>query len=258
MTNLSSPLVSILIANYNNKKFLKKCITSCLNQNYKNIEIIIFDDCSTDDSQNFLRKFRKKKNIKILYNKKKKLIPYLDAMNAYFTMFNKSKGKYIFFLDSDDFFFKNKISQLTNFFIKNNNVKFIQEIENVSSIKTNFILSRWPKFSVTSCISVERNYFKEFIKFNNLHKDKYPNVWLDFRICSYSFFKKKNFYTYTKKCTFYNSFHDSNVSKKYSKFGKEWFFRRYFSHKYINSLKKTNFSLSIDFIFTKFIYKIIK
>jgi len=258
MTKLSSPLVSILIANYNNKKFLKECITSCLNQNYKNIEIIIFDDCSTDGSQNFLRKFRKKKNIKILYNKKKKLIPYLDAMNAYFTMFNKSKGKYIFFLDSDDFFLKNKISRLTNFFIKNNHVKFIQEIENESSIKTNFIFSRWPKFSPTSCISVDRKYFKEFIKHNNLHKDKYPNVWLDFRICAYSFFKKKNFFTYVKKCTFYNSFHGNNISNKYPKFSKEWFFRRYFSHKYINSLKKINFSLNIDFIFTKFIYKIIK
>jgi glycosyltransferase involved in cell wall biosynthesis len=71
MTKLSSPLVSILIANYNNKKFLKKCITSCLNQNYKNIEIIIFDDCSTDGSQNFLSKFRKKKILKYFITKKK-------------------------------------------------------------------------------------------------------------------------------------------------------------------------------------------
>ena len=43
-------LVSILINNYNNQNFLKKSIDSCLNQTYKNLEIIIFDDNSTDDS----------------------------------------------------------------------------------------------------------------------------------------------------------------------------------------------------------------
>ena len=41
-------LVTILINNFNNQKFLKKCINSCLAQSYKNIEIIIYDDKSND------------------------------------------------------------------------------------------------------------------------------------------------------------------------------------------------------------------
>ena len=51
-------LVSILINNYNNQKFLKKSIFSCLNQTYKNLEIIIFDDNSTDNSLKILKKIK--------------------------------------------------------------------------------------------------------------------------------------------------------------------------------------------------------
>ena len=42
--------VSILITNYNKSRYLKKTISSCLNQNFDNKEILVFDDCSTDDS----------------------------------------------------------------------------------------------------------------------------------------------------------------------------------------------------------------
>ena len=47
---LKKPLVSLLIASYNKEKFVKRCLKSCLNQSYKNIEIIFFDDASTDCS----------------------------------------------------------------------------------------------------------------------------------------------------------------------------------------------------------------
>ena len=60
--------VSILITNYNKSLFLKKTIRSCLNQNYKEKEIIVFDDCSTDNSINILKNFEK---LKIMINKKK-------------------------------------------------------------------------------------------------------------------------------------------------------------------------------------------
>ena len=53
-------LVSILINNYNNESFINKCVQSCLNQSYKNIEIIIFDDVSCDKSKKYI------KNIKVL------------------------------------------------------------------------------------------------------------------------------------------------------------------------------------------------
>ena len=61
--------VSVLITNYNKGKFLKNSITSVLNQTYKNKEVLLFDDCSKDDSLKILSKYR---NIKIIRNKNKK------------------------------------------------------------------------------------------------------------------------------------------------------------------------------------------
>ena len=56
----------VVIANYNNSKFIKECIESLNNQTYKNIEIIFFDDNSQDNSLEVINKY---KNIKIIENK---------------------------------------------------------------------------------------------------------------------------------------------------------------------------------------------
>ena len=50
------PLVSILIASYNKEKYVNRCINSCLLQNYKNIEVIFYDDGSKDNSYNLAKK----------------------------------------------------------------------------------------------------------------------------------------------------------------------------------------------------------
>ena len=67
-------LVSVLIINYNNAKYIKRAIKSCLKQNYKNIEILIFDDLSNDNSKKEILKYRYNKKIKIFFNKGKKKI----------------------------------------------------------------------------------------------------------------------------------------------------------------------------------------
>ena len=61
-------LISILITNFNKSKFLKKSLRSIQIQNYKNYEIIIFDDASTDNSIEIIKKFKK---MKLIINKKK-------------------------------------------------------------------------------------------------------------------------------------------------------------------------------------------
>ena len=53
--------VSVLILNFNNAKFLNRSIKSCLNQSHKEIEILVYDDNSTDNSIAILRKFKNKK-----------------------------------------------------------------------------------------------------------------------------------------------------------------------------------------------------
>ena len=60
---------SILIANYNNENFIEDCINSLLHQTYKNIEIIFFDDQSSDNSVKKVKKFDK---VNLIINSKKK------------------------------------------------------------------------------------------------------------------------------------------------------------------------------------------
>ena len=53
--------VSILITNYNKEKYIRNTINSCLKQNFKKKEILVFDDCSTDKSLEILESYKKKK-----------------------------------------------------------------------------------------------------------------------------------------------------------------------------------------------------
>tara|TARA_A100001015_G_C14598984_1_gene559694 strand:- start:15 stop:290 length:276 start_codon:yes stop_codon:yes gene_type:complete len=63
---MKKKLISILITNYNKQKFIDRCLKSASNQTYRNFEIILFDDCSSDNSINIIRKY---KNVKLVRNK---------------------------------------------------------------------------------------------------------------------------------------------------------------------------------------------
>ena len=95
--------VSVIIPYFKDEKNISKSIASVLNQNYKNIEIIIIDDENSKNSKKILNKLKHKK-IKILYTKKN-----LGVAKARNLGIKRSKGKFIAFLDSDDRWKKNKI-----------------------------------------------------------------------------------------------------------------------------------------------------
>ena len=124
------PLVSILIASYNKEKHVTRCINSCLSQTYKNIEIIFVDDGSTDNSYEKAKKYKKIKAIKNYTKKKKNQFNTFFQINSYLQAFKKSKGKIVTFLDADDFFKKNKIEQVVNYFKqkKKSNILFDRPI----------------------------------------------------------------------------------------------------------------------------------
>ena len=89
---------SFIVPVYNTEKYLKKCLDSLVNQTYKNFEIIVVNDGSTDKSSNIISKYQKKyKNIIVI-----------DKENEGLSMarnrgVQKSSGKYIIFVDSDDY-----------------------------------------------------------------------------------------------------------------------------------------------------------
>ena len=109
-------LITILINNYNNEKYLKKCITSCLKQTYKNLEIIIYDDKSNDSSKKILSKIRNRKIKKIFNLKKNYKSSALNQFEAIRKSLKKAKGEIIFLLDSDDYFMENKVKTIVNEF----------------------------------------------------------------------------------------------------------------------------------------------
>ena len=256
-------LASILIINYNNAKYLDRSIKSCLNQTYRNLEILIFDDKSSDDSKLILSKYSKNKKIKLFFNKyKKKNIPALDAKNSYYKLFTKSKGELIFLLDSDDYFIKNKVYKIVKKFKSNKKIDLIQDLPLIVSDRdkeifkksSNNLISFWPYLSPTSCISFRKNFITKYIKANKNLENKYKDVWLDFRLGVFSFFIEKSFYTFEKNLTIYKSYGES---KKYPSFGANWFYRRMNSYNYLIDISKgkINFLFNFDYLATKIISK---
>ena len=64
---MKNNLVSIITPSYNSSKFIEDCINSVISQTYKEWEMIIVDDCSTDDSRQIITKYNKKDNrIKVI------------------------------------------------------------------------------------------------------------------------------------------------------------------------------------------------
>ncbi|MDB3888955.1 glycosyltransferase family 2 protein, partial [Candidatus Pelagibacter sp.] len=158
---MSNELVSVLVLNYNNSHLLNRSINSCVNQTYKNLEILIFDDKSTDGSVKILKKIKKKHKIKFFINKRSKFKEAaLDAKNGYMSLLSHAKGEIIFLLDSDDYFKKDKVRNVINAYKKNKNIDLIQDlplIKNKNKLRKhknkNNILSYWPYFSPESCLS---------------------------------------------------------------------------------------------------------
>ncbi len=62
--------ISVIITNFNKEKYIVNSLKSIMSQDYSNFEIIVFDDCSTDNSIDTIKKF---KNVKLIENKKKDL-----------------------------------------------------------------------------------------------------------------------------------------------------------------------------------------
>ena len=259
-----NPLVSVIIANYNNAPFLDECIKSILNQTYNNIEIIVVDDKSTDNSIDKLYKYKDK--IKIIKNKKKTRQNSYNQMKSYYNGYLKSKGKYLFFLDSDDYFKINKVKYLVSVFKQNNSnlifdlpiLKFKKKIVFNKFKQKKFIFSSWPRFSPQSCISINKQYAKEIFK--NVRVNKFESIWLDFRIAIYHFLKNKELIILNKYLTYYRQL-DNSADKKFKTLSKNWWLRRVQAHEFVDffSIKlNQNKKINLDKLITKLVVFFLK
>ena len=102
---MQKPLVSVIISTYNEEKYIAESIRSILLQDYPNIEIIIVDDASTDDTVRIIREMKSDK-VRLYLNKENKKL----AHNLNFAI-SKANGKYVARMDADDIAWKNRISE---------------------------------------------------------------------------------------------------------------------------------------------------
>lgn len=258
-TRILLPKVSILIVNYNNAQFLKKCINSVLKQTYVNKEIIVIDDNSKDNSIEILKTYKKK--ILVIKNKKKRSLGYINQMNAYKQGYQIAKGKIICFLDSDDYFKKNKITNVVNFFLKSKKSKFYFDLPIIISNnnleykkkKKKFLKNHWSYLPPTSCISVKKKSFRKI--FELIYFKKFHNIWMDFRIGICAKYIYDDFNLSNKNLTFYRKT-ENNVSSSFGHLSVNWWKRRLEAHHYIIFFFKKNnlyFKKNFDFFLTKII-----
>lgn len=101
----TNPLVSVIVASYNHERYIEKCINSLFKQTYKNIEILVIDDCSSDSTWEKLNKFNDSR-LSIQRNKNN-----LGTVSTINKLIEKSKGEYIAFIGSDDYWKEDKLSK---------------------------------------------------------------------------------------------------------------------------------------------------
>jgi glycosyltransferase involved in cell wall biosynthesis len=106
------PLISVVLPVYNVEQYIEECMNSILNQTFQDFEILVIDDCSTDNTLNIIKSFNDKRIVIIEKEKNKGLI---DSLNI---GFKAAKGKYIARVDGDD------INALERF---EKQVKFLEE-----------------------------------------------------------------------------------------------------------------------------------
>ncbi|PCI30371.1 hypothetical protein COB55_00180 [Candidatus Wolfebacteria bacterium] len=129
---MSNPLISVILPTHNNSSTIKEAITSIINQTYKNLEIVIVDDKSTDDTREIVKNMQEENpNKKILYY----LLPFDDParfnkrgrnINAGYSARNygleRVSGEWVTFQDADDVSFLNRIEWQYKFAQKYNSI----------------------------------------------------------------------------------------------------------------------------------------
>lgn len=112
---MKAPIISIYITSFNYEKYLERSIESALKQNFdpKKYEILIIDDCSTDNSRKIISKYLKQNKVRAIFNKKN-----LGLTKSINIAIKASKGEYVIRLDADDMLSKNALkkfhSQVSN------------------------------------------------------------------------------------------------------------------------------------------------
>lgn len=123
------PLVSVLIPTYNQTKYLEEALISAINQTYENIEIIIGDDSTTDEVENFIKPYLEMYNNIIYFKNEAHKMDY--GLSNGQKLLEASKGDYVNYLFHDDIFAIDKIKKMMDYFLANDNLTIVTSVRQV-------------------------------------------------------------------------------------------------------------------------------
>lgn len=139
------PLVSVIVPCYNHEKYITECVISIIYQTYRNFELIIIDDGSTDKSLEVLTKLQKEYKFILIRQENKGIAATLNRGIREF-----SKGEYITFCASDDFWELSKLEKQVSFMKKNDqypmcygNTCYVDTDSNIIKRTDNNLRSGW-------------------------------------------------------------------------------------------------------------------
>ena len=118
------PLISVIIPIYNVEKYLERCLNSVVKQSYSNLEIILVDDGSTDNSLSICQLYESKDERVRVYTKKNGGLS--DARNY---GIHNSKGQFVALVDSDDWISEDYVQVLYDLLVKYNADVSVAELE---------------------------------------------------------------------------------------------------------------------------------
>lgn len=182
INNQKKNMVSVIVRSYNVIENIKQSLDSIINQTYKNLEIIIIDDGSTDKTVEILKKYRDTNdNIKL----KELFYKTPGNSNVYNIGLNIAKGKYIYFIDGNDYIEKNTIKILLNNAIKNSSDIVISNYYNIINNKKVNSLFLYKLFQYD-------NYYNNLLENNNIENLSLinPSPWN--KLYKKSFLKNKD------------------------------------------------------------------
>src|SRR5690606_36042782 len=114
-------LVSIIVPNFNRAKYVQDALDSIINQSYKNLEILVVDDASSDDSVEVVEGYaRRDGRIKLIKVETNKGAPYCRNLGL-----SRASGTYLNFFDSDDIMHPEKISSQIRLFDEEENLDVV-------------------------------------------------------------------------------------------------------------------------------------
>ena len=261
-----------VIINTNNQNiFLRRAILSVLNQKHSNFEVII-SNLSKKKDLNIEKEFKNNKKIKFLNLKEKFLHPTQNQLYAIKEALKYSNGQYIFLLDGDDYFKKNKINkilsrienkekllidlpiifdELTKKYLKKMKIKYLKQ-----NVLYKILVNDWPSITCTSGFTVENKIIKKFFKENNPFK--YKHLAIDIQLAA--FISSKFNIKYLDEALTLKSQNKKNLDKTYSHLlSKKFWIRRNEQHDFfISKIKKNKIFKGFDFYLVKIIKFFIK